>query len=55
MLGKDIYLILYDLITNKSFRKYFDTEYDKEKFKRKLKFSKKIRVLEDSCDNKYME
>ena len=41
----DIYLVLHDLTTNKTFKKYFDTEFERDKFKRKLKFSKKLIVL----------
>ena len=37
-----IYLKLYDITTGTTFTKYFDCEFDKQKFKRKLKFSKKI-------------
>ena len=47
---KDVYLILVDLTTGKQFRKYFDTEFEKDRFKRKLKFSRKIIVVGDSSD-----
>lgn len=43
-----LYLLLQDLNTKKQFFKYFDTEYDMDKFKRKLKYSKKIVIIEDS-------
>lgn len=43
-----IYLLLYNIETHKQFFKYFDCSYDKEKFKRKLKYSKKIMIIEDS-------
>lgn len=43
-----LYLLLQDLTTKKQFFKYFDTEYDMDKFKRKLKYSKKIVIIEDS-------
>ena len=39
---------LLDLKTNKSFYKYFDTEYNRDKFINKLKYSKKIIVI-DNC------
>ena len=48
---KDIYLILVDLTTGKQFRKYFDTEFDKDKFKRKLRYSNKLMVIRDSSDD----
>lgn len=40
-----IYLMLYDLKTNKQFKKEFDCEFDRDKFKRKLRYSKKLIVL----------
>ena len=39
------YLELYDKTTNKSFKKYFDTEFDRDKFVRKLKYSSKLQVI----------
>lgn len=47
------YLVLYDIETKKRFTKYFETEQAKDKFKRKLKFSKKLLVIEDSTDTIY--
>ena len=46
-----LYLLLKDLTTNKQFFKHFDTEYEMDKFKRKLKYSKKIMLIEDSRNN----
>lgn len=43
-----LYLLLKDLISGKQFFKYFDTEFEMDKFKRKLQFSKKLAILEDS-------
>jgi len=40
-----IYLELYDLSTNKIFKKYFECEFDRDKFERKLRYSKKLRVI----------
>lgn len=40
-----IYLDLMNLETGKTFRKYFETEFERDKFKRKLKYSKKIIVI----------
>ena len=40
-----IYLDLININTKKSFRKYFNTEFERDKFKRKLKYSKKIIVI----------
>lgn len=39
---KMLYLELYDIKTGKTFKKYFDTEFEREKFKRKLRYSKKL-------------
>ena len=36
--------------TFKAFTKYFDCEYDMDKFKRKLYYSKRLFVVEDSRD-----
>ena len=40
-----IYLDLLDITTKKTFRKYFKSEYERDKFKRKLKYSTKLMVL----------
>lgn len=50
-----IYLLLYNRETHKQFFKYFDTEYAKDKFKRKLYYSKKLMIIEDSSDIYYGE
>ena len=43
-----LYLLLMNRDTKKQFFKYFDTEYEMDKFKRKLKYSKKLFIIEDS-------
>lgn len=40
-----IYLELIDLSTMKSFKKYFKTEYDRQKFMNKIKYSKKLKII----------
>ena len=45
-----LYLLLMDITTKKQFFKYFETEYEMDKFKRKLKYSTKIMIIEDSRD-----
>ena len=45
-----IWLVIKDLETKKTFFKYFDTEYEKDKFKRKIKFIKNLMIIEDSSD-----
>lgn len=50
-----IYLVLYNKDTKKQFIRYFSTEFEKDKFKRKLKFSKRIFVVEDSTDTLFTD
>ena len=42
-----IKLKLINLKTLQIFEKEFDTEFEKDKFKRKLRYSKKLKVVED--------
>lgn len=48
-----IYLEILNLKTGKTFKKYFNTEFEKDKFKRKLKFSSKLKVVSDSIGDLY--
>ena len=43
-----LYLLLQVIETHKQFFKYFDSEYEMDKFKRKLRYSKKLMLIEDS-------
>lgn len=43
-----LYLLLMNRLNKKQFFKYFETEYEMDKFKRKLKFSQKLCIIEDS-------
>lgn len=43
-----LYLVLYDVSKDKQFNKYFDTEYEMDKFKKKLQYSDKIYIIKDS-------
>ena len=45
-----IYLLIMDLDTKKQFFKYFETEFEKDKFKRKLRYSTKLTIIEDSTE-----
>ena len=45
-----IYLVLYNRETKSRFVKYFETEYEKDKFKYKIKYSPKLFIIEDSTD-----
>ena len=49
-----IYLILYNRESKKRFCKYFEKKKKKDKFKRKLKYSNKIFVVEDSTEIRYL-
>ena len=40
-----IYLLLLDKTTNKQFKKEFSTEWERDKFKRQLRYSDKLKVL----------
>lgn len=42
----EIYLVLLDLKTMKTFKKYFKTEFERDKFIRKLRYSNRIKVVE---------
>ena len=42
------YLILYDTEKDRQFTRYFDTEYEMDKFKKKLQYSDKIYIIKDS-------
>ena len=48
-----LYLLLQVIDTGKQFFKYFECEYDMDKFKRKLRYSNKIMLIEDSRDIYY--
>lgn len=48
-----LYLLLQNIETKKQFFKYFETEYEMDKFKRKLRWSTKIMIIEDSRELNY--
>ena len=50
-----LYLLLQDITTHKQFFKYFDTEYEMDKFKRKLRFSNKLMLIEDSREMVFID
>ncbi len=45
-----IYLLLYNREKHFQFFKYFDTEYEKDKFKNKIKWIPNLMIIEDSSD-----
>jgi len=47
------YLQLMDITTGNIFFKYFETEYERDKFVRKLKYSKKIKVVNKDYKEDY--
>lgn len=44
----NLYLLLQNIETKRQFFKYFESEYEMDKFKRKIKYSSKVIVIEDS-------
>ena len=53
VLVNNIFLVIYNIETNKTFIKYFNDKYEKNKMKNKIKWSKKLFIVEDSDDIKY--
>lgn len=45
---KELYLVLLDITTYKEFKKYFASEFQMDKFKKKLQYSTKLYIIEDS-------
>ena len=45
-----LYLLLQNTETHEQFFKYFETEFEMDKFIRKLNFSNKLIIIEDSRD-----
>lgn len=50
-----LYLVLLDKTTLKQFKKYFECEYDMDKFIRKLKYSNKLCILKDSREEYFID
>ena len=50
-----IFLVLYNKESKRQFTKYFENEFEKDKFKRKLKYSKRVIVIEDSTDTVFTD
>lgn len=48
-------LDIYDYINDRVFTKEFISEFEKDKFKRKLRYSKKLAVLHDYGDDYYLD
>lgn len=44
----DYWLVIFDLKENKQFTKYFNSEFEKDKYKWSLKYKTRYLVLEDS-------
>lgn len=52
----DIYLVLFDLKENKQVVKYFETEFEKDKEKRRIKkYLGRYLILEDSSDKWFLD
>lgn len=46
----NIWLFIKNIEKGFTFTKYFETEYEKDKYKRKLKYISNLRLIEDSTD-----
>ena len=51
----NLYLVLLDKKTMRQFRKYFNCEFDMDKFIRKLQYSNKLCVLKDSREEYFID
>ena len=49
-MNKKIWLVLLNVETLKRFTKYFETEFEKDKYKRKIKYVPSLILIEDSTD-----
>lgn len=45
-----IFLVIYNIKNKRRFFKYFETEFEKDEFKRKIKYVPTLFVVEDSTD-----
>ena len=45
---KEFYLILYDVSRDREFKKYFQCEYDMDRYILKLHYSTKLYIIKDS-------
>ena len=45
-----IWLVLKNTKTKKTYFKYFETEFEKDKYKRKVKYIPNLMIIEDSSD-----
>lgn len=50
-----IYLIIFDKKNQRLFKKYFYTEYQKDKYKKKLFYSKRLVVNFDSTEGLFYD
>ena len=48
-----LFLILYDKTTKRTFKKFFKSEYEMDKFIQKLEYSDKLEIFKDSRDEYY--
>ena len=53
--NKNIYLVVYDRYRKNYYTYYYDTEFEKDKAKRKLYFSTRYMVVEDSTDREWSD
>ena len=53
--NKNIYLVVYDRYRKNHYTYYYDTEFEKDKAKRKFYFSTRYFVVEDSTDREWSD
>lgn len=53
--NKNIYLVVYDRYRKNYYTYYYDTEFEKDKAKRKFYFSTRYFVVEDSTDREWSD
>ena len=52
---RNIYIRLYDTEKQKEFIKHFETEFEKDKFKRKLRYSRRVMIVDESDTESYRQ
>ena len=53
IMNNKIWLVIYNISEKYTFTKYFDTEFEKDKFKRRIKYIDNLLLIEDSTDINY--
>lgn len=48
--NKNLWLLLFDKVSGRTFKKFFPTEFEMDKYINRIQYSKKLYVVEDSRD-----